>query len=233
MTPDLSPRHVLDRTIGALRADLPAYILLALVLVGIPTVVLDSELTQGAQSRGAQYGVVLVAGLLEVLLTTVLTHSVLARLDGAPAPLGASLRVGLRFWPLAFAVQLVSGIAVLVGLCLLVVPGVILALRWLVPVPALMSEQLGLGESLQRSTELTEGSRMALLGLALAWAVAFVLVPPLLISAMTDSGAAGWQIAAVDMAFDMAGALTGAAGLAVLYVELRGPPPRRLEARDV
>ena len=232
-TPDLSPRHVLDRTFGALRADLPAYVLLALLLVGIPTVVSDSELP-----KQAQYVVMAVAGLLEVLLNTVLTHNVLARLDGKPATLRASLGAGLRFWPLAFAVQLVSGIAVLLGLVLLVVPGVVLALRWLVPVPVLMAEGLGLGDSLRRSTELTDGSRKPLLGLVLAWAVAFVAAPPLLISAMVDGGAVAWQIAALDMVFDMAGALTGAAGLAVLYVELRGPPLRNtqqrttMEARD-
>ena len=220
--PDLSPRHVLDRTFAALRADLPAYVLLTLVLVGVPTVISDSSLTPGGQ-----YGVMVVAGLLEVLLATTLTHSVLARLDGAPVPLAASLRAGLRFWPLAFAVQLVSGIAVLAGLCLLVVPGVVLALRWLVPVPALMAEGLGVGDSLQRSTELTNGSRWPLLALVLTWAVAFVAVPPLLISAMQDGGAAAWQVAALDMAFDMAGAMIGAAGLAVLYVELRGPSRRR------
>ena len=225
MTPDLSPRHVFDRTVDALRGDLPAYVLLALVLVGVPTVISDSALT-----KTAEYGVMAVAGVLEVLLTTVLTHSVLSRLDGQPATLGASLGAGLRFWPLAFAVQLVSGIAVLAGLCLLVVPGVILALRWLVPVPALMAEGLGLGESLQRSTELTQGNRMALLGPVLAWSIAFVLAPPLLISAIADGGAADWQVAAVDMVFNVAAALTGPAGLAVLYVELRGPVrPRTTE----
>ena len=221
--PNLSAGHVIGRVLDVLRADLAVYVLLALLLVGIPTVVSDSNLTDTGR-----YGVLVGAAFLEVLLTTMLTHNMLARLDGAPAPLRASLRAGLRFWPLVFAVQLVSGIAVLVGF-LLIVPGVVLALRWLVPVPAMMAEKLGLGASLQRSAELTQGKRLALLGLVLGWVLAFGLAPWILISAMQDGGVPGWQVAAVDMAFDMAGALTGTAGLAVLYVELRGPARRRVD----
>lgn len=221
MRPALLPREVATRILAALGADLPAYILLALVLVGIPTVLSDS-----AQTQEAAWGLVFLGGVLQVLLSTVLTHSVLARLGGSPAPIRASLLAGLRFWPLAFGVQLVSGIAVLLGLCLLVVPGVVLAIRWLLPVPVIMTEQCGLGDSLRRSTELTQGHRGALFGLVVAWAVPFLLVPYLLLRAMTDGGVPQWQTAAVDMAFDMAGALFSAVGVAIVFAELRGPVRR-------
>ena len=113
--------------------------------------------------------------------------------------------------------------AVLAGLCLLVVPGVVLALRWLLPVPIVMTEGRGVGDSLRRSTELTQGVRVPLFSLLVTWGVPFLLLPYLLLRAMTQAGVDGWQIAALDMAFDMAESLTAAAGVAVVFVELRGP----------
>lgn len=220
--PALVPRAVMGRMVEVLSADLPAYILLALVLVGAPTVLSDSALFDDVQ-----WGLLMLGGVLQVLLTTTLTHSVLARLAGTPVPLRQSLGAGLRFWPLAFGVQLVTGLAVLLGLCLLVVPGVVLALRWLVPVPVMMTEGCSLGDSLRRSTALTDGVRWQLLALVLAWVIPFLLIPTLLIRSMASGGVPGWEVAAVDMAFDMAGALTSSAGIAIVYAELRGVVARR------
>lgn len=220
-TPALAPRDVLVRTLSALNADLAAYVLLALVLVGVPTVISDAM-----PAQQLQWVHLVVAGALQVLLTTTLTHSVLARLNGKPATVVASVGAGLRFWPLAFGVQLVSGLGVLAGLVLLVVPGVVLALRWLLPVPVLMTEQTGLADSLRRSTALTDGFRWPLLRLLVAWVVVFMAVPTVLIRALVAAAAPGWEVAAADMVFDMAGTLISAAGIAVVYVELCGPAAR-------
>ena len=212
----IEPGPVIRRTIEALAADLAPNVLLALVLVGAPTLLSDSVMAEASAPV-----IIFVAALAQVLLTTIVLHSTLARLSGKPVPLLRSLVPGLRFWPLAFAVELVTGLAVLAGLVLLVVPGIVLSLRWLVPVPALMSEGLGIGKAMGRSADLTKGHRMKLLGLVLLWVVPFLLAPTMIIHTLQQSDAPEWLVAAIDMAADMAGALTSAAGLAVIYDELR------------
>lgn len=57
-----------------------------------------------------------------------------------------------------FGVTLLNGIAILVGLILLIVPGIWLACRLIVCVPAALLEDLGARDSLERSYRLTEDS---------------------------------------------------------------------------
>lgn len=57
-----------------------------------------------------------------------------------------------------FAVSFLSGLAVLAGLILLIVPGCWLACRLVTCIPAALLEDLGPGDALSRSFRLTEGS---------------------------------------------------------------------------
>lgn len=57
-----------------------------------------------------------------------------------------------------FGVTLLNGIAIVVGLILLIIPGIWLACRLIVCVPAALLEDLGARDSLERSYRLTEGS---------------------------------------------------------------------------
>jgi hypothetical protein len=57
-----------------------------------------------------------------------------------------------------FGVTLLNGLAVFVGLTLLIVPGIWLACRLIGCVPAALLEDLGARDSLERSYRLTEGS---------------------------------------------------------------------------
>jgi len=75
-----------------------------------------------------------------------------------------SLNVALRsFWPLIGLA--LAGLLILVGLILLIVPGLILSTLWFVVLPACVVEQLGPWTSLRRSRELTRGHRWKVLGL--------------------------------------------------------------------
>ena len=63
-----------------------------------------------------------------------------------------------HFFP-ALAILLIFYVGMFLGLLLLVVPGVLIAMMWSVAIPSLVGENLGVFESLDRSRELTRGSR--------------------------------------------------------------------------
>ena len=69
------------------------------------------------------------------------------------------VRAGLSHFFPVLAVLLVFYVSVFLGLLLLVVPGVLIAVMWSVAIPTLVAENLGVFECLNRSRELTRGSR--------------------------------------------------------------------------
>jgi hypothetical protein len=75
-----------------------------------------------------------------------------------------------------FLLSIVVGILVTVGLFFLIVPGVILALMWIVSTPAMMVENKGVFESMSRSSELTKSNRMRILGVGLLLIVAYIVI---------------------------------------------------------
>ena len=67
-------------------------------------------------------------------------------------------------YPRAFRISIVSTIAVLAGLVLLVVPGLVLLVRWSLAYPVMLAEDQGIVDSLRRSWELTRDSWPLLVG---------------------------------------------------------------------
>jgi hypothetical protein len=61
-----------------------------------------------------------------------------------------------RLWAL-LGLSIISGIGILVGLILLVLPGAYLLVRWSAAVPALIAEEAGIFDSLERSATAVEG----------------------------------------------------------------------------
>jgi hypothetical protein len=68
-----------------------------------------------------------------------------------------------RLWAL-LGLNLLSGIAILLGLILLILPGAYLLVRWSAAVPALIAEEAGVTESLGLSAEAVEGRFWHVLG---------------------------------------------------------------------
>lgn len=75
-----------------------------------------------------------------------------------------------------FGIGLLEGLAYLIGLILLVVPGIILIVRWTPSIPLLMCERRGVSQSMRLSWAKTKGHFWPLLGLTLLGGVPFVLV---------------------------------------------------------
>jgi len=97
------------------------------------------------------------------ILFTLLTLFLQAALSASALQLDPIPTAGRNFVPV-FGLSLLHGIGVSLGLLLVVIPGVLLLLRWSISLPVLLVEKCGVVESLRRSWELTRRR----LGLALA-----------------------------------------------------------------
>jgi hypothetical protein len=93
---------------------------------------------------------------------------------GRPVSWGEMLREGLRFTVPVLIVQALYILGMMAGMVLLLVPGVILALMWILVTQALILENLGIQQAFGRSRALTKGHRWALLGLLVAYTAILV-----------------------------------------------------------
>jgi hypothetical protein len=169
---------------------------------------------------------ILTSMLGMVALQAVVTHNVTADDEGARHRFG-----GLSDYVALAMLGLVTSLGIVGGFILLVIPGVILSMAWLVVVPAMVTERLGVMESIQRSNTLTGDAKGHIFGLSLAIGLA--------------GGLASWLVGLITGALDIAfvtliappalQALTGlfsAVFAVAVYQELRlnkeGTPTDRL-----
>ncbi len=80
--------------------------------------------------------------------------------------------ISAKLWPLLL-LSIVTGILIIIGFFFFIIPGIILALMWLVAVPVLVAEDKGVFASMSRSSELTKGNRWRLI---LLFIVIYVLL---------------------------------------------------------
>ena len=106
-------------------------------------------------------------GQLNILLSAMLTYGVVMELRGTPATMVRCVTVGLwRFLP-ALGVSLLVLVAVLGGLVLLIIPGMVLTCMLYVAVPASIVEKPGVLGALRRSRLLTDGYKWHILGMTM------------------------------------------------------------------
>jgi hypothetical protein len=109
----------------------------------------------------------------------IILHAAFQDMRRRPVRLVESVNVVLsRFLPL-IGIALVQGFLILLGMVLLIIPGLILSTMWLVGVPACVVERRGPWESLRRSRELTKGYRWKVFALALLLPVVSVVASPI------------------------------------------------------
>lgn len=157
----LSAGAVLARLAEVVRQNRAAF---ATTVAGLT--VLNVALDASASGAGATAP----ASVASFLAQFYLTASVLERI-GLRAPAGRK-RVGAFL-----GLSLLSGLGILLGLVLLIVPGVYLAVRWSVASPMLLAEDVGASDALGKSWALTESSFWAILAVQL-----LIFVPALLIA---------------------------------------------------
>ncbi len=191
MSPTIDFQTVLARSFALLVRNAVPLLILAGLIVGLPSLLLrDTALDREVANPGIWEGLTLsglVLMVAQALLHAAVTTGLMQQLAGQPAPkLGDLLAAAWATTLPVIGVSLVKGLAL--GLLFgigsywwLVLPlpflvvGIWLGARWLVAVPAAVTEKLDVADALGRSRELTAGHRWTLMAwLAILWAVTLV-----------------------------------------------------------
>jgi hypothetical protein len=91
------------------------------------------------------------------VLQAAIVYGTVTDLSGRRASLGSCVSAALKVLLPLIGLSIVSTLGMMLGLILLVVPGIILALGWSTAVPVKIVERAGVFESLSRSWALTSG----------------------------------------------------------------------------
>lgn len=164
--------RVIGQTFSLVGRNFIWFALLALIFVGIPQFGLIYGRTYAAQAQPElvawfSFGGAVVSMITTYILQAALTRAAVDDLSGKGVRLGAAIGDGLAYFFPLFVVALLVGLGVFVGLILLVIPGIILAVRWSVAAPVVVMERKGPTGAMERSADLTEGYRWAIFGLLL------------------------------------------------------------------
>jgi hypothetical protein len=226
--------RVIQQTFAVLGRNFVSFFVLALILTGVPTLVMG--LLQTAAMRAdsvASWSWVLVTGLISGVMALVLQGALIFGtvndLNGRRVSVTDSLTIGLRNFLGLFAVGLLYGLAVVLGLFLLIVPGLIVAVTWSAAVPALIAERVGILDTFGRSAELTRGNRWRIFGLFVVYALVFLVITMVvaLVAGVASFVAGAWAAGhnpvelVTSVISNVLSGLIGATGAAVLYTELR------------
>ena len=174
-TGDLRVGAVISRSRSMLRRRFPTFLVVG-VIASLPILLLAFPETAESGDEEALSDLLwmFILVLLMVFSTigqAVIIHASFQDMRRGPVRLVESLNVVLRrFWPLIGLA--LAGLLTLVGLMLLIVPGLILSTLWFVGLPACIVERLGPWTSLRRSWELTKGHRWKVFGLTVLLMIA-------------------------------------------------------------
>ena len=214
---------------------LPATLLGLLARFGTLPGVLSTTAASGEPLTTSGTGILIGYGLVSVIVLIVgsllSTAAVIwvscQTLTGRPARFSDGVTRAFRVLPGTLAMTILMGLALLVAFLLLVVPGVMLMLRWIAAIPALVVERAGVLGSLGRSRDLTRGHRWAILGFLLVLGlVVFIVFAVVAIGGafaatmlLPTSGPTVAQI--ITLASNAILSAVNGAAVAALYIELR------------
>lgn len=218
------------RTLG--RNFLP-FLAFSLLLAGLPTFLLQYFLWEHLLANQEMFFVspyywltVAATWISGYLLQGIIVRSAVLDLSGRGPDLAQSGATAIRMLLPMIGLSIVSAVGIGLAMLLLIVPGVILMLMWIVAVPALIEERRGIFESLSRSAQLTSGSKGWILVLMLLyWMVSSVI--SLAVAALTGFQMASFEAGSMTLAIvatalaQTFNSLLLAVMLAALYIELR------------
>lgn len=237
---DVSVGRVFQRAIDAVRINPVVIIGLGLLVGAIPSLLLSLlsvSLGLGVSASPATFSFSRLFGFLffSVVIVVVvssfvqaaITRATVSASEGRKATFGECLSAAARVFLPLVAMAILSGLAMMLGAFLFVIPGIILFLMWSVASPAMVIERGGIIGSLTRSAELTKGSRWKILAMFLVLIVAYWLLSLVVgVVGLTEyrpATAAGLTIANLIGSIVLGTAFNTAAGAMwpSLYVELR------------
>jgi hypothetical protein len=169
---------------------------------------------------------VLVYLVFSFLLQAALTQGTIAWLNGENLGFGQSFSAAVKNFVPLVVIAILSGLGMMLGLVLLIVPGVIVSLMWSVVVPACVVESTGITESFGRSRALTSGYRGKIFLLFLAYFLVAVVLdiamrPLLGVAMLPKPGEITVTFVLVGWATRVVLTSITAVGVTSIYYELR------------
>jgi hypothetical protein len=167
--------------------------------------------------------------LVGPLISALHVHAVIEIGEGRKPRLGSVALRGLRVLAVVAAAEIVAGILIALGFIALIVPGIILSLRWSVVAQTAAVDHEGWLPALRRSAKLTAGHYWHIFGVLVAIGVLTFLIG--IAADAFAGGGHGTSAAAVVIGIVVYTLIAsfGALTLAVLYFDLRareaGPRP--------
>jgi hypothetical protein len=216
MQEKLDTAGVFERLLEVYRAQF-TLIVPAALLVFLPVAILT-----GVFASTGGIGLALVAVVLSILASTWLQGMVIEAVrdmqDGErDFSLGGLFRSVLPVLPILLGVGFLAGLGIVIGLLLLIVPGLILLTLWAVVAPVVVIERAGLG-AFGRSRELVRGNGWRVFGVIVVVFILQTIVNNIL-GAIGGDSFGGQAIASL-----VSGALVApvsAIAAALIYLELR------------
>jgi uncharacterized membrane protein len=219
---DFRVGHVISRSFALLFRHFLMFFLIT--LVAFSPLLLLRQGSEAAATDPAQALITLGIGfvllmVLSMFSSAIILHGTFQDMRNRPINLLESLKVAFRRLLPLLALGLIESVLLILGLILLIVPGLILYTMWLVAVAACVVERTGPWRSLRRSQQLTKGHRWKIFGLFLLLLV-LSLVNPLL--QLVLNATAGATAAAIGNAIWTAiGSAFSSVVIAVAYYDLR------------
>ena len=230
--------RVFNRAFGAIGRNIGPFALLALIFSAAPQVIIgllsipNDGILDFEQQPYVTGAILIGAGLVSIvgafLLQAGVIHGSIDDMNGRKTSLGDCLATATRhFWPVV-GISILVSLGTGLGLILLVVPGLILTVMWLVSVPVQVVERRGVTGSMERSSALTKGSRWPVFGLVAIFVVFSWIVSGIaagLAAAFSGGFMEGMSSlvmqAVLTPLINVVSAVIGAAGTAATYYELR------------
>jgi hypothetical protein len=212
--------RVFSRTTTLLSRNFPIYFVVAAV-GSVPLLLFkktDIPLIDDSVTLSLIAGILLL--LLGPLTQAVMLHVAFQDMRGQRVSLTAAVRAAFtRILPL-IGLTICMGVAIAVGVLLLIVPGLILMTMWYVANSACIVERLGVFASMERSSALTKGHRWAIFGTWLLLVIAGAIVSAVVDAVVGLSGSAG-LVTAGSAAWSAFATAFGIVFAVVIYHDLR------------
>jgi uncharacterized membrane protein YhdT len=228
--------RVIQRTIALVGRNFVPFFVLALVLTGLPALILQvampTDPTAIQKAPGVYFTSVMIGVLVSiatgVVLQGALTRAAIDDLSGKGVQLGSAVSSAVAIVLPLFGLGILVGLGVLAGAIFLIVPGIYLALCWAVSSPVMVVERLGVTASMQRSMQLTQNHRWAILGLVVLYVIAYMIVMAIVGAIVGGSMASFAEPAHPPLALlivltlvGVVASVIGTVGAAAVYFELR------------
>ncbi len=186
-------------------------------LAGLPSLVFA---LQPKPSGGLVWLQLAVNIVLGAVCEAMILYATFQALRGRPVRIGESMAIGLRRFVPVIVASIVAGIAEGLGLILLVVPGLIAMVMFVVAEPAIVVERLGPFEGLSRSIELTRGYRWSIFGLVFVVGLVELVVGMIIGATLRPTDSLLWNTI-VTYAFGTLARAYFSVLVAIVYHDLR------------